>query len=322
MLLQLAVSLFLAAAPPAGSIRWLSTAETKAVVAKSILWDVRSRADYLAGHLPDAVNIDEAFEALTDKSTQNYRSPEQLAAQLGAAGIDLKVPTIVYGNTGSARIFYAARALHFLGAASVSVFAHGFEGWKAAGQPIVRSEFKRSPVNNAVSWNATETVTLSELKTLLREDEVQLVDARTTSEFLGKDLETLRGGHIPKAINLPFQVNWIDPNATLAVPGGRTFQTIPKLRALYQSAQLDARKRTIVYCSHGSRSAATAEVLKLIGFANVQTYEGGWYEYGELLDVPIEGETRFSVIAALEKIAALEARVKMLEGQLGPDAGR
>jgi 3-mercaptopyruvate sulfurtransferase SseA len=45
----------------------------------------------------------------------------------------------------------------------------------------------------------------------LNNPNVQIVDVRTPKEFIGEDIRAIRGGHIPGAINIPYEQNWIDP---------------------------------------------------------------------------------------------------------------
>jgi thiosulfate/3-mercaptopyruvate sulfurtransferase len=34
---------------------------------------------------------------------------------------------------------------------------------------------------------------------------------RTPQEFTGEDIRAIRGGHIPGAVNIPYEQNWVDP---------------------------------------------------------------------------------------------------------------
>ena len=59
--------------------------------------------------------------------------------------------------------------------------------------------------------NPTVAVTTKEVVGRLNNPSVQIVDARTLQEFRGEDIRAIRGGHIPGAINIPYEQNWIDP---------------------------------------------------------------------------------------------------------------
>ena len=87
-------------------------------------------------------------------------------------------------------------------------------------------------------------------------------------------------GHVPTAVNVPW-------SKTAADDG--TFRSEDELRALYKDAGLDDTKDIIVYCRIGERSAHSWFVLhELLGYPQVQNYDGSWVEYGSLVGVPVE----------------------------------
>jgi thiosulfate/3-mercaptopyruvate sulfurtransferase len=115
-----------------------------------------------------------------------------------------------------------------------------------------------------------------------------LVDVRSADEFTGKIIappnlpETAqRAGHIPNAVNIPWN--------TAVNPDG-TFKSAEELRQIYvEQKGVDPKKACIAYCRIGERSSHTWFVLKyLLGFPDVQNYDGSWTEYGNLIGVPIE----------------------------------
>jgi hydroxyacylglutathione hydrolase len=84
------------------------------------LLDVRSRAEWAAGHLPDAVNLPLA----------------ELPERLGELPDD---PVVVHCQTG-ARAAIAASLLMARGLDDVRVYGGGFSEWSAAGHPVLRGE--------------------------------------------------------------------------------------------------------------------------------------------------------------------------------------
>ena len=59
--------------------------------------------------------------------------------------------------------------------------------------------------------NPTAAVSTKEMVSRLNNPDVQIIDARTPQEFTGEDVRAIRGGHIPGAINIPYEQNWVDP---------------------------------------------------------------------------------------------------------------
>ena len=82
----------------------------------------------------------------------------------------------------------------------------------------------------------------------VREGRTQILDARTVGEFSGEDIRAIRGGHIPHAVNIPYESNWIDPLTAIKLSrreakgrDGMSLKADEQLRALY--AGLDATVR-------------------------------------------------------------------------------
>ena len=151
---------------------------------------------------------------------------------------------------------------------------------------------------------------------------VQIVDARTASEYLGNDVRAIRGGHIPGALNIPYEQNWMDPetNAKLSrrqVPynKGAGLASADALKSLY--AGLDPNKETVVYCQSGVRAAETAAVLETLGFNKVKVYDASWLGYASRLDAPVERETFFNVGAMNGRLASMQRKIDELERMIG-----
>ena len=95
-------------------------------------------------------------------------------------------------------------------------------------------------------------------------DSIQVLDVRTASEF--------NSGHIKKAL----QVDWNDP-------------TEFNRRIVY----VDKAKPVYVYCLAGGRSAAAAEKMRKMGYANVYELKGGinaWKAANKSLEGKTEAE--------------------------------
>lgn len=117
-----------------------------------------------------------------------------------------------------------------------------------------------------------------------------LVDVRSPEEYRGERLHmpeypnegTLRGGHIPGALSIPWgrAINQEDG----------TFKDAAELRKIYsEENKLRPTDDVIAYCRIGERSSHTWFVLTyLLGFNKVLNYDGSWTEWGNLVQVPIE----------------------------------
>ena len=108
--------------------------------------------------------------------------------------------------------------LQYFGGSNVRVYHEGIEDWAAAGRAISRDASQLPPIalkleiNPAVAVTTPAVaVTTKEMVARLNNPNVQIVDARTPREFIGEDVRAIRGGHIPSAINIPYEQNWVDP---------------------------------------------------------------------------------------------------------------
>jgi thiosulfate/3-mercaptopyruvate sulfurtransferase len=175
----------------------------------------------------------------------------------------------------------------------------------------------------ALKLKAVPGVTLDTRQVLaaLERPEVQMIDVRTPKEFRGEDIRALRGGHIPGAVNIPYEQNWVDPEVMAKMRRGEIRDTLgmrlrgqDELRALY--AKLDPARETIVYCNSGVRAAETATVLKDLGFRDVKVYDPSWIGWAGTFKAPVENETFFNVGSLNSRLGALQTRIDMLERQL------
>ena len=300
----------------------VDTAQVQEALKRPVqVWDVRGDKDFAKGHLPGALSVGDAAAVLRDANTEDFIATAQIARILGAAGIDPAKETVVYGSRGTWNPYFGRYALRYFGGTKVSVYHEGIEGWQAAGGPVEAGAAKPTPIALTLAPNPAVAVSTQEVLARLGKPDMQIVDARTPKEFAGADIRALRGGHIPGAVNIPYELNWSDPETlqklaqkSVGDSRGMSLKAQPELQALY--ARLDPDKETVVYCQSGARASETAGVLEQLGFRNVKVYDSSWLGYGNKLDAPAENETTFNVGALNGRIAAMQKRIDTLEKEL------
>ena len=285
------------------------------------VWDVRDTRDYSKGHMPGALTIGDAASVLRDPNSEDFIATSRIEALLGAAGIDPGRETVVYGSRGTWNPYFGRYTLRYFGASKVSVFHDGIEGWQAFGLPLSTSSAQAVPVKLSLVVNPSVVVTTAEVIGRLNQSQTQIVDVRTPKEFAGEDIRALRGGHVPGAINIPYEQNWTDPQTVQKLASkqvsdsrGMSLKSTADLKELY--SKLDPEKETLVYCQSGVRASETAGVLEQLGFKNVRVYDSSWLAYGNQLDAPADNATMFNVGALNGRMAALQARIDALEKEL------
>jgi thiosulfate/3-mercaptopyruvate sulfurtransferase len=299
----------------------------EAIARNAVVWDVRPADAYAGGHIVGAINIGDAAKVLRDENTEDFIATDRIEKILGAAGLDPKRETIIYGSRGTWNPYLALYTLQYFGGRNVRVYHEGIEDWVAAGRAISRDPSQLPPVALKLEINPTVAVTTKEMVARLNNSNVQIVDARTPQEFIGEDIRAIRGGHIPGAINIPYEQNWIDPQTPTKLArkqitsnAGMSLKPAEDLKRLY--ASLDPSKETIVYCQSGARASETAGVLQQLGFTNVKVYDSSWLGYGNTLDAPADNVRFFNVGLLNSRLSALQDRVNQLEKELAEAKAR
>jgi thiosulfate/3-mercaptopyruvate sulfurtransferase len=293
----------------------------EAIARNAIVWDVRSADAYAKGHIVGAISIGDAAKVLRDDNTEDFIATDRIEKILGAAGLDPKREIIVYGSRGSWNPYFGLYTVQYFGGSNVRVYHEGIEDWTAAGRTISSEASRLAPIALKLEVNPRVAVTTREMVARLNNPDVQIVDVRTPKEFVGEDIRAIRGGHIPGAVNIPYEHNWIDPETAgklarkqISSNAGMSLKSMDDLKRLY--SKLDPNRETIVYCQSGARASETAGVLQHLGFTNAKVYDSSWLGYGNTLDAPAENVTFFNVGLLNSRLSALQERVNQLEKEL------
>jgi len=299
----------------------------EAIARNAIIWDVRPADAYAAGHIAGSINIGEAPRVLRDENTEDFTATDRIEKILGAAGLDPKREIIVYGSRGSWMPYFGLYTIRYFGGDNVRVYHEGIEGWTAAGHATSREAPTTVAISLKLEISPSVAVTTNEVVARLNDPGVQIIDARTPKEFTGEDIRAIRGGHIPGAINIPYEQNWIDPETPAKLSrkqvtsnAGMSLKSVGDLKKLY--ARFDPNKETIVYCQSGARASETAGVLQELGFTKVKVYDSSWLGYGNTLDAPANNVTFFNVGLLTQRLSTLQERVNQLEKELAESKAR
>ena len=245
--------------------------------------DGHAPAVHAVGHIPGAVLIDwraDLSEESPDGDAIVLANPEQIAGVAERAGISDGTTVVVYDDSQSV---FAARAwwsLRAYGLESVRILDGGYPLWVSESRPISNAEVKPMPSGFTVRGPNRTRLTTQDVRGLLGAPDVALLDARAPSEYKGFEGNTKRLGHIPGALNVPV--------GATSEPGSQKLRDGAQLRALLHAGNVSRGRRMV--CSDGSGVAAAklAFVLTLLGHDDVAVYDGGWAEWGNRYDLPVD----------------------------------
>jgi thiosulfate/3-mercaptopyruvate sulfurtransferase len=128
------------------------------------------------------------------------------------------------------------------------------------------------------------SINLRGLESHLEAQTAQIIDTRSKAEYVGLNASgNSRVGRVPGAFHFEWQeaINQKDNNKFLSK------QELEK--RIMTRFGLNKDKPTITYCQRGIRAAHTAFLLQeLLGFKQVQVYEGSMMEYLNREDTKVE----------------------------------
>ncbi len=231
--------------------------EFSQIPVQAVLLDARAKADYLAGHMPNARHA-EFLEKFI------IRNPEQLEffslsleAWIRGLGLTGTEQLVVYDAGRDTRAARAAWALEYAGF-SVQLLRQGVQGTlETAVLKVQPSMFKLEP----------KTALLATAEDVLK-GQALVIDARDDLEFAGSKIPpgATRGGHIPNAINLDWQ--------KLADQNG--IKSEAEINTMLEHLPKD--QEIIVHCQSGARSSVLFLALQERGYT-VANYLGSMNEW-------------------------------------------
>ena len=243
---------------------------------------------YDMGHIPGSVKIDWQGD-LQDQIIRDYINAEKFASICSRAGISNDTTVVFYGDKSNWWACYAFWAFKLFGHADCRIMNGGRKLWTDEKRPTTTEVPSYAPTTYVVKGGDEAAIRAFRDQVMTHSKAgLPLLDVRSPKEFTGERTHmedypqegSLRGGHIPGAVSVPW---------ARAVNDDGTFKTADELKGIYEGEV--ALKRTddvVAYCRIGERSSLTWFVLTyLLGFEKVRNYDGSWCEWGNLVRAPI-----------------------------------
>jgi thiosulfate/3-mercaptopyruvate sulfurtransferase len=233
--------------------------------------------------VPEAVHLDwrKAVTGTVEGSDALLlAAPDRMAEVMSGAGVGDGTSLVLYDDTLS---YYAARvwwSLRAYGYESARILEGGYPAWLEAGHRTAVGEVRVAAQAFTPRAQVRQRLTTADIRGLLGAPDVQLVDARGPAEYRGFEGTVRRLGHIPGAVNVPV--------AAMHLPGTQRLRDANDLRAMLLKANITRGRRLVCYDGSGVAAAKLAFVLTLLGHEDVAVYDGGWADWGERLDLPVD----------------------------------
>jgi thiosulfate/3-mercaptopyruvate sulfurtransferase len=196
----------------------------------------------------------------------------ELANKLGVWGANNRSQIVVYDDASGA---FAGRMwwlLRCMGHTQVAVLDGGIKHWQKLGLPqttalpkISASQF-RSYIDNQ-QWLSAQQVEKG-----LASRSLTLIDARTPERFNGlqEPIDPI-AGHVPKALNRPFQLN-LDAQGL--------FLPAAQLRQQFNALSANCPAEHIVHmCGSGVTGCHNLLAMEVAGLRGSKLYAGSWSEW-------------------------------------------
>jgi thiosulfate/3-mercaptopyruvate sulfurtransferase len=244
-------------------------------------------AAYEKGHIRNALGWN-WFDDLHAKPRRDYVDQQGLTGLLQQAGVGADTTVVLYGGNNNWFAAYAYWLLRYLGFDNVKLLNGGRKKWELESRELVTDTPSFGKTDFKIKGKVRKNLRALRDDVLKKVGKVQFVDVRSPEEFRGELMAPAHlpqeqaqvPGHIPGAANVPW---------SKAANEDGTFKSADELKSLYDGAGVTPDSEVVSYCRIGERSAHTWFVLtQLLGYGDVENYDGSWTEYGSLVGVPVE----------------------------------
>lgn len=221
---------------------WISGGE------EMVLIDVRTKADFAAGHLQNAINVDLADIKGSDGAL--LAGGKALTDAVSDKDSTLVLYCFGYGNDAD----FAKLAID-LGYSSVFRYAGGTQDWVEENGDYLVIEYE-----GFKAWH--------DAKFPFDDGSHYLIDDLPEAWYTGEDTAH-PGGHIPGALNLPAEL-FADGEGNPVDQGTALTSLVP-----------DKEATLVIYCGNPAcgKSLMGVKAAVKLGYRHVYRYQGGWQEW-------------------------------------------
>jgi thiosulfate/3-mercaptopyruvate sulfurtransferase len=250
-----------------------------------VLLHVGDARQYATEHIPGArlISLRDISAAPTPGAPPlEMLAPDELRRRLEKLGISDDSRVVVYFATDwvspATRVVLT---LDWIGLGDrTSLLDGGMQSWKREGRPVT-SAVTAPPQPGRLSARPVRAgliVDHAAVQRSIRRPGITIVDARTPMFYDGPGHGDHRPGHIPGAVNLPYD----------AVFGGDSrLLSADSLRTVFRAAGVRPGHTLIVYCHIGQQASAVILAARSLGYA-ARLYDGSFTDWSARRELPVE----------------------------------
>jgi thiosulfate/3-mercaptopyruvate sulfurtransferase len=234
------------------------------------------RTAYAHAHIPGAryAHLDEDLSSPKTAHSGRHPLPDPavLAEKLGQWGVGEQSQVVVYDDSFGAIAVRLWWLLRWLGHDAVAVLDGGLPKWLREEKPVAQHLPDITPTIFHARPDHAMWVDTQDVQKALTHEQAILLDARAEVRFTG-DREPIDpvAGHIPGAINLPFEDN-LDLRGNLLPPA--------ELREFYLGIlQGRPASQVIHMCGSGITACHNLLAMEIAGLTGAKLYPGSWSEW-------------------------------------------
>ena len=237
-----------------------------------VVIDVRSKAEYAAGHIPGARHLDPNQVVDSGSPIEGaLKSEAEVTRILSSLGITAKSRVVYYDDKAG---FHAARMFwlteHY-GHRKVAILNGGLSAWTAAGYELSQNASGHQPARFSPALTPRRHAAADYILQHRDDAETVVIDVRPTKLYAK--------GHIPWAKSVPWKGN---------LTGEGLFKSADDLAAHFAAQGVTRDRNVVIHCQTGLASAHSYVALRLMGYPRVRVYHRSWAEWGSAGDLPVD----------------------------------
>ncbi|WP_370931159.1 3-mercaptopyruvate sulfurtransferase [Bartonella sp. DGB1] len=238
--------------------------------------DVNAKLEYNKQHIPNAVFFD--LDEICDKnSSLPHMVPpvELFETSVAKLGISTWDPIVIYDQHGyfsAPRVWWLFR---IMGHRKAFILDGGFKAWQKNKLPVTNDVISPKLGSFKSNFHPDMVVSLSEMQKIVAEQKANIIDARSSARFNGLEPEprsNLKSGHMPGAINLPYNIFTEDG----------FLKELPEISKIFKEKNINLDDPIVATCGSGVTAAMIIFALTSLGIENARLYDGSWAEWGAL----------------------------------------